>query len=151
GIRHPLRQLRHHGAPLGAFHPMPARDLRKRSAASEAEAGPGIDDTDCDARRFLGHSASKRVFMAPAQASCSHVPVPALMIGLFRGRLFSSVALTLMFSGCSGGASSVTGASADITRSGGKVTITSVPMRSFDFSVNVPPCRSIRLLAIGRP
>src|SRR6201996_9847984 len=24
-------------------------------------------------------------------------------------------------------------------------------MRSFDFNVNVPPCRSIRLLAIGRP
>ena len=50
-----------------------------------------------------------------------------------------------------GGAPSVIGASADITRSGGKVTITSVPMRSFDFSVKVPPCRSIRFLAIGRP
>ncbi len=50
-----------------------------------------------------------------------------------------------------GGAGSGIGASADITRSGGKVTITSVPMRSFDFSVKVPPCRSIRFLAIGRP
>ncbi len=28
---------------------------------------------------------------------------------------------------------------------------TSVPTRTFDFSVKVPPCRSIRLLAIGRP
>ena len=33
-----------------------------------------------------------------------------------------------------GGAASEIGASADITRSGGKVTITSVPMRSFDLS-----------------
>ena len=39
--------------------------------------------------------------------------------------------------------------SAAITRSGGKVTITSVPMRSLDLSVKVPLCRSIRLLAIG--
>ena len=44
--------------------------------------------------------------------------------------------------GCVGGAApSAIGASADITRSGGKVTITSVPMRSFDLSVKVPPCR----------
>src|SRR5580704_9071084 len=50
-----------------------------------------------------------------------------------------------------GGAPSAIGANADITRSGGKVTITSVPMRSFDLSENVPPCRSIRFLAIGRP
>src|ERR1700692_2037787 len=50
-----------------------------------------------------------------------------------------------------GGAPSAMGASADMTRSGGKVTITSVPMRSFDFSVKVPPCRSMRFLAIGRP
>src|SRR6202140_3713645 len=49
------------------------------------------------------------------------------------------------------GALSAIGASADMTRSGGKVTITSVPMRSFDFSVKVPPCRSMRFLAIGRP
>src|ERR1700683_2728413 len=33
--------------------------------------------------------------------------------------------------GCSGGAASEIGASADITRSGGKVPITSVPMRRF--------------------
>src|SRR5580704_17319622 len=46
-----------------------------------------------------------------------------------------------------GGAASEIGASADITRSGGKVTITSVPMRSFDMSENVPRCRSIRILA----
>src|SRR5262249_3247570 len=43
------------------------------------------------------------------------------------------------------------GASACITRSGGKVTTTPVPIRSFDFSVKVPPCRSIRFLAIGSP
>src|SRR6185503_12141114 len=53
--------------------------------------------------------------------------------------------------GCRGGARSAIGASAAITRSGGKVTMTSVPMRSLDFSENVPPCRSIRFLAIGRP
>ena len=40
---------------------------------------------------------------------------------------------------------------ADITRSGGKVTITSVPIRSLDFSINVAPWRSTRLLAIGKP
>ena len=55
------------------------------------------------------------------------------------------------FPACSGGAAAGIGARADITRSGGKVTTTSVPMRSFDFSVNVPPCRSIKFLAIGRP
>jgi hypothetical protein len=38
--------------------------------------------------------------------------------------------------GWMGGACSAIGANADITRSGGKVTITSVPMRSFDLSVN---------------
>ena len=53
--------------------------------------------------------------------------------------------------GCSDGAGSASGASADITRSGGKVTITSVPMRNFDLSVNVPPCRSTRLFAMGSP
>src|SRR6266508_6218487 len=50
-----------------------------------------------------------------------------------------------------GGAGSASGASADMTRSGGKVTTISVPMRSFDLSANVPPCRSTRFLAIGRP
>jgi len=77
-------------------------------------------------------------------------PVPALMIGLWRGLRLSSLVM-MVFSGCSGGDSSDIGASADITRSGGKVRITSVPMRSFDFSVNVPPCMSMRLFAIGRP
>ena len=43
------------------------------------------------------------------------------------------------------------GAIAATTRSGGKVTTTSVPMRSLDLSAKVPPCRSTRLLAIGRP
>ena len=38
------------------------------------------------------------------------------------------------------------GASASITRSGGKVTTTSVPSRSFDFSMNLPPCMSTRPL-----
>jgi hypothetical protein len=41
--------------------------------------------------------------------------------------------------GCSGGAPSAIGASAAVTRSGGKVTMTSVPMRSFDLSAKVPP------------
>src|ERR1700726_2332198 len=50
-----------------------------------------------------------------------------------------------------GGAAPAIGASADITRSGGKVTITSVPIRSFDLSETVPPCRSIKFFAIGRP
>src|SRR5262249_19197315 len=43
------------------------------------------------------------------------------------------------------------GSSADITRSGGNVTITSVPSRSFDRSEKVPPCRSTRFFTIGRP
>jgi hypothetical protein len=38
-----------------------------------------------------------------------------------------------------GGAPSGIGASAAITRSGGKVTTTSVPMRNLDLRVNVPP------------
>src|ERR1700716_1644958 len=73
------------------------------------------------------------------------------MIGLLRGRRFSWGGAALVFGGRGGGASSAIGASADITRSGGKVTLTSVPMRSLDFSVKVPPCMSIRLFAIGRP
>src|SRR5579883_1014870 len=78
------------------------------------------------------------------------------MIGLCRTRRLSSGTAAPAVSGCSGGASSkagssITGASADITRSGGKVTITSVPMRSLDFSVKVPPCMSTRLLAMGSP
>src|SRR6202451_4840890 len=73
------------------------------------------------------------------------------MIGLVLAqRGFRAVAVPIV-SGCSGGDSSAIGASADITRSGGKVTITSVPIRSFDFSVKVPPYMSIRLLAIGKP
>ena len=52
---------------------------------------------------------------------------------------------------CRGGEGSASGAMADMTRSGGKVTITSVPILSFDFSVNVPPWRSTRFFAIGRP
>src|SRR6202034_3941975 len=53
--------------------------------------------------------------------------------------------------GAIGGACSEIGPSADMTRSGGKVTITSVPMRSLDLSEKLPPCRSMRFLAIGRP
>src|SRR3954463_11732493 len=53
--------------------------------------------------------------------------------------------------GCSGGAGCSSGASAAITRSGGNVMITSVPIRSFDLSEKVPPWRSMRLFAIGRP
>src|SRR5262249_2041527 len=51
--------------------------------------------------------------------------------------------------GCKG-ARSVTGGSAAITRVAGRVTITSVPSRSFERSVNVPPCRSIRPFTMGR-
>src|SRR6516225_11757611 len=86
-----------------------------------------------------------------AQAFVVQSPVPALKIGLLRHGRLSPVVSATVYSGCNGGAFSVTGASADMTRSGGKVTITSVPMRSFDFSVNVPPCMSIRFLAMGRP
>src|SRR6266702_4098829 len=73
------------------------------------------------------------------------------MIGLLRARRLSSAGTAISVSGCNDGDSSAIGANADITRSGGKVTITSVPMRNFDFSVKVPPCMSIRPLAIGRP
>ena len=47
--------------------------------------------------------------------------------------------------------STSTAGSASMTRSAGKVTITSVPSRSFDFSVKLPPCMSTRPLTIGRP
>src|SRR6202163_2057882 len=60
-----------------------------------------------------------------------------------------------VFSACGlgaiGGAGSAKGASAAITRSGGNVTITSVPMRSLDLSVKVPLWRWMRLFAIGSP
>ena len=46
---------------------------------------------------------------------------------------------------------SPTGGSAVITRSAGKVTSTSVPSRSFERSVKLPPWRSIRPLTIGKP
>src|ERR1700748_941678 len=72
-------------------------------------------------------------------------------MGLLRMLRDASGVLAVPPSGCSGGGSSDIGPSADITRSGGKVTITSVPIRIFDFSVKVPPCMSIRLLAIGKP
>ena len=52
------------------------------------------------------------------------------MIGLWRGRLFWSVATGLAFFGCKGGAISATGASTDDMRSDGKVTITLVPKRT---------------------
>src|SRR5215470_17545608 len=53
--------------------------------------------------------------------------------------------------GCSDGADRANGSSTDMTRSEGNVTITSVPTRSFELIVNVPPCRSMRFLTIGRP
>src|SRR5207237_8003189 len=82
---------------------------------------------------------------------CSYRPVPAFMIGLLRGGRVSFIPVDLASFGCSGGDSSVIGAKADITPSGGKVMMNSVPIRSFDLSVNVPPCMSIRLFAIGKP
>src|SRR5437879_6037135 len=149
GIGHARRQPLHHGQPLRALHLVPARDLRKRSSAAEAEFGPGIDHADCDTRRFFAHCGSVKWF-ARLRKRPRYSPVPALMIGLLRARRFSSVGAVAV-SGCRGGASSAIGARADITRSGGNVTMTSVPIRSFDFSVKVPPCMSIRLFAIGRP
>src|ERR1700722_6450759 len=68
GLAHPRRELRHHRKPLGAFHSVPARDLRKRTAAAEAEAGFGIDHTDCDARCFFAHSSIVNRFRWSAQA-----------------------------------------------------------------------------------
>src|SRR5712692_11396178 len=55
-VVHARRELRHHRKPLGAVHPVPARDLRKRTSAAEAEAGFGVDHADCDTRRFFAHS-----------------------------------------------------------------------------------------------
>src|ERR1700709_137371 len=149
GVRHARRQALHYGQPLRALHLVPARDLRKRAPAAEAELGSGIHHADCDTRRFFAHRGSVKWF-AGLRKRPRYSPVPALMIGLLRARRLSSVG-AVAFSGCSGGACSAIGAQADITRSGGKVTMTSVPIRSFDFSVNVPPCMSIRLFAIGRP
>src|ERR1700748_78563 len=56
GVRHALRQQRHHAPPLRAAHAMPARDFGKRTTAAETEAAPGIDHANCDAWRFLAHS-----------------------------------------------------------------------------------------------
>src|ERR1700730_10429076 len=47
--------------------------------------------------------------------------------------------------------SSATGGNASITRSGGKITMTSVPSRSLDFRVKDPPWSSTRPFTIGRP
>src|SRR3982074_3909883 len=68
GIRHACRQQRHHGEPLDALHAMPARDLRQRASAAEAEIGSGVHHTYCDARRFFAHGSIVKGILAPAQA-----------------------------------------------------------------------------------
>src|SRR5712691_472266 len=78
GVGHALRQQRHHRVPLGAFHAVPARDLGKRTSAPETEVCPGIDHTDCDARRVFTHDWIVKGISMAVQAP-GH-PVPALMI-----------------------------------------------------------------------
>src|SRR5215831_21275010 len=77
--------------------------------------------------------------------------VPARNSGLRLSRRFSSAGISGSPEDAIGGAGSGVTAVAATTRSGGNVTITSVPMRSLDLRVNVPPWRSTRLLAMGRP
>src|SRR5258706_15241671 len=88
-VVHARRELRHHRKPFGAVHPVPARDLRKRASAAEAEAGSGIDHADCDTRRFFAHSAIVMRIRSLAQA-LEYIPVPAVMIALLRGLRLSS-------------------------------------------------------------
>src|SRR5258708_3559988 len=118
-LGHARCELRHHRLPLGTFHPVPARDLRKRTSTAETEAGSGVDHTDCDARRFDAHLGIVKDIRWFAQAP-RYKPVPALMIGLLRALRFSSDVTAGAGSGCRGGASSATGASADITGAGGE-------------------------------
>src|SRR5579862_9992252 len=77
--------------------------------------------------------------------------VPARNSGRLCKRALSSGVSTGSPGAVIGGACSWIGAMAATTRSGGKVTTTSVPVRSVDLSTKLPPCRSTRLLAIGRP
>src|SRR5690349_24034254 len=67
-VRHARWKLRHDGAPLGAVHARPARDLRQRASAAEAEVGSGVDLADCGARRVLAHSCIVEDMSALAQA-----------------------------------------------------------------------------------
>ena len=71
------------------------------------------------------------------------------MIGLLRTRRLCSAG-AVAFSGCSGGDSSAIGASADITRSGGKVTMTAVPDQGSNSAEYAPQTKSITWSYPGR-
>src|SRR5215471_6814592 len=70
GVCHALRQQRHDRVPLCAVHAMPARDFGKCTTTAEAEAGFGIDHTDCDTRRFFAHCGIVKGNSKLAQVSC---------------------------------------------------------------------------------
>src|ERR1700722_9901024 len=97
--------------------------------------------TDPIARCFdigfgAGHAQSRRDSRGTINSNwLAAKRYPPLAASALRARLVpSSKAVDMSACGWIGGAASEIGASADITRSGGKVTITSVPMRSLDLS-----------------
>src|SRR5665811_1103581 len=102
----------------------------------------------CD-HRYRGREYNRAI------VASSWVQVPARNSGRRLSRRLSSGLRSGSPGGVIGGAViphvSPIGAMAATTRSGGKVTTTSVPMLNFDLSTKVPPCRSVRLLAIGNP
>src|SRR5580704_10248891 len=156
--REARRQLRHDPRALGRREIAPAGDLVERAAAADAEVWARMHHTDLIARCLdtgfgARHTRSRRESRGTINSNLLGAKrYPPLAASALRARLVpSSKADDMSACGWIGGAASEIGASADITRSGGKVTITSVPMRSFDLSENVPPCRSIRFFAIGRP
>lgn len=55
GVGHALMERCHDGQPFAVVHLVPARDLRERAAAAQAELGCWIDEADGDTWRFLCH------------------------------------------------------------------------------------------------
>ena len=120
-------------------HARPARDLVEGAAAAEAKPGAGIERADLDAGAFDhgGHARAnsacehKRRVVEGNRAIVAGCHVPARNSGRrLQAAPFLGRQDRLARRGAIGGACSVIGAIAAITRSGGKVTITSVPMRS---------------------
>ena len=82
-------------------------------------------------------SAGKNTIARLSQGYKSYVP--ARNKGLRFSCRASSEDGSDLLSGAMDGACSAMGAIAATTRAGGKVTVTSVPIRNLDFRVNVPP------------
>src|SRR5262249_40819079 len=162
-LRQPLRQFRHDPPPLLRRESDPAADLGKGTAAADAQPRGRIDHAGLDAWSLdISHGAPRCEAAEDKprarEGNCRHrqggAHVPILNRCLRQSNFCACGSLGIASGcgcGCVGGESSVIGASADITRSGGNVTMTSVPMRNFDLRVKVPPCISMRFFAIGKP